>query len=137
MEPVTAETGYLPLLLYVVAVSALVAILLLGSHYVGERRSGRGRMEPFESGITPVGSGRVRLNAQFYVVAMLFVIFDAEVVFLFAWAIAFRELGWSGYAGMLVFVGILTAALFYEWRVGALDWGRRQRRPRFRTAPEE
>ena len=125
-------TDHLALLLYLAAVGGLVVAMLLVSHYLGERRTGRGRQEPFESGIVPVGFGRFRLTAQFYVVAMLFVIFDMEVVFIIAWAIAFREVGWFGYGAAMVFLFILTAALIYEWRLGALEWGKKERRPRFR-----
>lgn len=123
---------HLALLIYLGAVIAFVAVLLLASHWLGERRSGRGRLEPFESGIVPLGYGRFRFSAQFYVVAMLFVLFDMEVVFIIAWAIAFREVGWFGYGAAMIFLLILTAALIYEWRMGALDWGKKERRPRHR-----
>ena len=79
--------------------------------------------EPFESGVVSVGSSQVRMSAEFYLVAIFFVIFDLETVFIFAWAIAFFELGWHGYLAILVFIGVLVAALVYEWRVGALEWG--------------
>jgi NADH-quinone oxidoreductase subunit A len=62
------------------------------------------------------------MSIRFYLVAILFVIFDLEVIYIFAWAVSLRELGWSGYGGVLVFIGILIAALIYEWRMGALDW---------------
>ncbi len=134
MEAPSAQgVDHLALLVYLAAVLGLVTVLLLASHYLGERRSGRGRLEPFESGIVPLGFGRFRLSAQFYVVAMLFVLFDMEVVFVIAWAIAFREVGWFGYGAAMVFLLILTAALVYEWRMGALDWGKKQRRPRYRA----
>lgn len=79
--------------------------------------------EPYESGIRGTGSARGRLSADFYLVALLFVIFDLEVAFLFGWAVAARDVGWSGYGGLLVFVAILAVGLVYEWRRGALDWG--------------
>ena len=66
----------------------------------------------------------MRLSTKFYLVALIFVLFDLEAVFIFAWAIAVPELGWTGYYGMLVFVGLLVVGLVYEWRQGALDWGR-------------
>ncbi|MEX1081095.1 MAG: NADH-quinone oxidoreductase subunit A [Halofilum sp. (in: g-proteobacteria)] len=131
--PFAPDVDHLALLVYLAAVGALVAALLLASHFLGERRSGRGRLEPFESGIVPLGFGRFRISAQFYVVAMLFVLFDMEVVFIIAWAIAFREVGWFGYGAAMVFLSILTVALIYEWRMGALDWGTKQRRPRHRA----
>lgn len=102
---------------------------MIGLSYVlGQRHTGRATGEPYESGIVSTGSAQLRLSARFYLVAMLFVLFDLEVAFLIAWAIAFREVGWTGYYGALVFVGILVVALVYEWRVGALDWGSSARR---------
>ena len=77
-----------------------------------------------------VGYARLRFPVKFYLVAMFFVIFDLETVFIFAWAIALRDVGWTGYIDMLVFVGVLVAALVYLWRLGALDWGPRRDRPR-------
>ncbi|MDK1022612.1 MAG: NADH-quinone oxidoreductase subunit A [Gammaproteobacteria bacterium] len=79
--------------------------------------------EPFESGIVSVGTAQVPITVEFYMIAMFFVIFDLETVFIFAWAVAFEELGWPGYAAMVVFVVILVLALIYEWKSGALDWG--------------
>jgi NADH-quinone oxidoreductase subunit A len=69
------------------------------------------------------GSARTRLDVKFYLVAMLFVIFDLEAVFIFAWSVSLREVGWQGYIEILLFIAILLAALFYLWRLGALDWG--------------
>ena len=86
---------------------------------------------PFESGIVPVGSAdQTRLSIEFYLIAMFFVIFDLETIFIFAWAVAFFELGWQGYFGAAAFILILLAALVYEWRTGALDWGVLKRLPR-------
>src|SRR5262245_66404058 len=95
---------------------------------LGQRHQGRATGEPYESGIVSTGSARLRFSAQFYLIAMLFVIFDVESVFIFAWAIAFRESGWVGYIGVLAFIGALVAALIYEWRLGALDWGSKGRK---------
>jgi NADH-quinone oxidoreductase subunit A len=92
------------------------------SYVIGQRHSDRETNFPYESGIKTTGSARVRFSVRFYIIAMLFVIFDLEVVFLFAWAIGARKLGWPGYWGLLVFVGVLVVGLLYEWRVGALDW---------------
>lgn len=97
---------------------------MLGLSYVlGERRPGRETSEPYESGIRATGTGRTRLTARFYLIAMFFVIFDLEVVFLIAWALSVRELGWLGYVEIVIFSAILLAALIYLLRVGALDWG--------------
>jgi NADH-quinone oxidoreductase subunit A len=117
-----------PFVLYFVLV-ILVAAGMLGISYVlGERHKERATGEPYESGILATGSARIRLSAKFYMVAMFFVIFDLEAVFIFSWAIAWRELGWVGYAEVVVFIVILLAALVYLWRLGALDWGTSRRR---------
>ena len=113
-----------PLLVYVGFVLFLVAAVVMLSAVLGERHEDRATGEPYESGIVSTGSARVRLSTKFYLVALLFVLFDLEAVFIFAWAIAVPELGWVGYYGLLVFVGLLVVGLVYEWRQGALDWGR-------------
>ena len=119
-----------PLALYFVLVVGFVITLLVVSALLGERHREPATGLPYESGIVSTGSARLRFSAQFYLVAMLFVIFDLEAAFIFAWAIAFREVGWIGYAGVLVFIGVLVAALIYEWRLGALDWGSKGRKAR-------
>ncbi len=116
-----------PLLGYAGAVLAVVTAMLVLSWLLGERHRETATDYPYEGGVAPTGSARVRLSVKFYLVAMFFVIFDVEAVFLFAWAVAARELGWAGYVEMVVFVAVLAAALAYLWRIGALDWaaGRR------------
>lgn len=114
-----------PLVVYTGAVIVLVAGMMGVSYVLGQRHQERETGDPYEGGILSTGSARVRLSVKFYLVAMFFVIFDLEAVFLFAWAVAARELGWVGYIEALVFVGILVAALVYLWRSGALDWGER------------
>jgi NADH-quinone oxidoreductase subunit A len=108
--------------IYFAAVLLLVAAMLAISHVLGERHNERATGSPYESGILSEGSARVRLSAKFYLVAMFFVIFDLEAAFIFAWAVAARELGWAGYGEIFVFIAILAAALAYLWRLGALDW---------------
>lgn len=123
LETTPGETLILwPIIVYFGAV-LLIVLGMLATVVLGQRHEGRETGEPYESGIVSTGSARVRLSAKFYLVAMLFVIFDLEAAFLIAWAIAFKEVGWVGYLGVLVFVGVLVAALIYEWRMGALDWG--------------
>lgn len=117
-----------PLVLYFVLVILVVAGMLGISYVLGERHKERATGEPYESGILATGSARIRLSAKFYMVAMFFVIFDLEAVFIFSWAIAWRELGWVGYAEVVVFIAILLAALVYLGRQGALDWGTTRRR---------
>jgi len=112
-----------PLAVYFVAVVALVAAMIGISHVLGERHAERATGQPYESGIVSEGSARVRFPVKFYLVAMFFVVFDLEAVFLFAWAVAARELGWAGYLEAMIFTVVLVAALAYLWRSGALDWG--------------
>ena len=112
-----------PLGIYLALVLGLVGAMLGLSYVLGQRHHDRSTDFPYESGILSEGSARVRLSAKFYLVAMFFVIFDLEAVFLFAWAVAVRETGWAGYAEAFVFIFILLIALGYLWRVGALEWG--------------
>jgi len=93
------------------------------SYFLGQRHKERATDDPYEGGILSHGSARIRFSSQFYLIAMLFVIFDVETIFIFSWAIAFRELGWYGYAGVMVFIILLVVVLIYEGRVGALDFG--------------
>ncbi|MCF3947140.1 NADH-quinone oxidoreductase subunit A [Acidiphilium sp. AL] len=120
------------LVVYFGAVFALVAAMIGGSFVLGQRHTARSTIQPFESGILPVADARMRFPIQFYLVAMLFVVFDLESVFIYAWAIAIRPAGWNGYIAMLGFIFLLLAALAYLWRIGALDWGPR---PRIRPVP--
>jgi NADH-quinone oxidoreductase subunit A len=111
-----------PLAVYLVIIIGLVVAMLGLSFVLGQRHDNRQTGSPYESGILSQGSARVRLSAKFYLVAMLFVIFDLEAVFIFAWAVVVREAGWAGYSEALVFITVLLATLFYLQRVGALDW---------------
>ncbi len=112
-----------PLAAYFAAVVVVVSVMLGLSWVLGERRRAGASGEPYEGGIVAEGSARGRISVGFYLVAMLFVIFDLEAVFLFAWAVAVPETGWAGFAEALIFVAFLAAALAYLWRLGALDWG--------------
>lgn len=115
-----------PLAVYFIAVIFLIIAMLLLSYVLGEHHRGRATDQPFEAGVPVTGTARQRLTAKFYLVAMFFVIFDLEAVFIIAWALAARSLGWAGYIEVVVFIGILLAALVYLWRLGALDWGPRE-----------
>jgi NADH-quinone oxidoreductase subunit A len=108
--------------IYVVATLGLVGLMLGGSYLLGGRDHGRAKQEPFESGAVSVGGAQLRMPAKFYLVAMFFVIFDLEAVFLYAWAVSVRQNGWTGFAMAAIFILILLAALFYIARVGGLDW---------------
>ena len=111
-----------PLAVYLAAVLILAAAMLGLSYILGERHMGRSTGEPYESGLVPTGAAWIRFDVKYYLIAMFFVIFDLESIFIFAWAVAVREVGWSGYLAIVIFIGILAVSLFYLWRVGALDW---------------
>ena len=116
-----------PLAVYFGAVVVLIASMIAVSYVLGQKHRERLTGEPYESGIVPTGSARVRFDVKFYLVAMFFVIFDLEAVFIYAWAVSIRETGWAGYLEVLIFIGILMAGLVYLWRMRALDWGERNR----------
>jgi len=115
-----------PLTVYFLLVIVLVMLLLALSYVLGERHREPATGAPYESGILPAGPAQVRFSPQFYLVAAFFVVFDLEAVFLFAWAVSGRALGWSAYIEVVVFVSVLLAALVYLWRAGGLDLGPRQ-----------
>jgi NADH-quinone oxidoreductase subunit A len=117
------STALWPLGVYFFAVVSIVAIMIALSFVLGERHREKQTNEPYESGIVSTGTARVRFDIKFYLIAMFFVIFDLEAIFIFAWAVSIKENGWQGYAEMIVFIGILTATLVYLWRIGALEWG--------------
>ncbi|AUC41373.1 NADH ubiquinone oxidoreductase chain A [Dickeya solani RNS 08.23.3.1.A] len=96
--------------------------MLLGGFLLGGRARARHKNIPYESGIESVGSARLRLSAKFYLVAMFFVIFDVEALYLYAWSVSIRESGWIGFVEATIFILVLLAGLIYLVRIGALDW---------------
>lgn len=125
-----------PIVLYGAAVFLIVAVMLGLSSILGERHHEPDTGMPYEGGVASTGTARVPISVKFYLVAIVFVVFDLEAVFLYAWAVAVRELGWAGYLEVLVFVSVLVAALAYLWRLGALDWARRTVEPPVRQGAE-
>ena len=111
-----------PFIIYVVLSIVIVAGMIGVSYFIGQRAKDHSQNDPYESGIETTGSARLRFPSKFYLIAMFFVLFDIESVFIITWAISFRELGWPGYLGILVFTGILVVVLIYEWRTGSLDF---------------
>lgn len=130
-------TALWPLALYFAAVLVLIGGMMGLSYVLGERHREPETDEIFESGIRSVGDARLRISAKFYLVAMFFVIFDLEAVFIIAWALAARELGWAGYIEVTIFIAVLLAALVYLWRLGALDWSPRYPSPKRPTRLSE
>ena len=113
---------YLPLvILFILAVLLAGFVVLLG-HAFGPRKPTKRKSQPYESGMTPIGPGTRRLPVRFYLVAVLFILFDIEVVFFYPWAVAFRQLGLFGLIEMLIFILILLVGYVYAWKKGALEW---------------
>ncbi len=119
-----ADTSLWPLAVYFAAVIILVTGMIALSFILGERHREKQTAEPYESGIRSTGTARIRFDIKFYLLAMFFVVFDLEAVFIFAWAVSIREAGWPGYIEMLIFISVLAAALVYLWRLKALEWGK-------------
>ena len=103
------------------AAFALVSVLL--SSVLGPKNPTPEKLAPYECGMPPVGDARERQSVRFYLVAMIFLLFDIEVAFLYPWALALRQLGWPGFLQVLLFMALLTSGYVYVWRKGALDWG--------------
>ena len=111
-----------PLLVYSVIVVGLIVGLLIVSALLGQKRQDHATHDVYESGVFGVGSAQFKVSVPFYLTAILFIIFDLEAAFLFAWAISIREAGWLGYVEVCIFIFILVAGLLYLWRSGALEW---------------
>lgn len=127
---IRSETGLngpsFPIILYSVSAVAVIAAILLLSAFLGQRHHERATDEPYESGVEATGTSHVRFDVKFYLVAVFFLIFDLEAVFLYAWAVSVKETGWTGYIEAFIFAAVLAAGLLYLWRRGALDWGKRK-----------
>lgn len=116
-----ALAGILLVVTAVLAVAMIVASWGLG-RLLGVQNPSAVKGQPYECGMTPIGDARVRVNVKFYLVAMLFILFDVEAIFLFIWATTHRMLGWLGFAEILVFIALLGAGYVYLWRRGAFQW---------------
>ncbi|HVO96180.1 MAG TPA: NADH-quinone oxidoreductase subunit A [Terriglobales bacterium] len=114
--------SYFPLLIIFAMAAVVVLALLLIASKVGPKSTNPAKAQPFESGNPPKGDARIRFSIRFYLIAMLFLVFDLEVVFLYPWAIYFRQLGIFGLVQMGIFLIILTIGYVYVWKKGALDW---------------
>ena len=120
--PTTLTEEYFPVLLQALVAMLLAAGLITVSYLLGKRVKNRVKDIPYESGIVPTGDARQRFSVKFYLVAMLFIVFDIEAIFLYPWAVVYRELLMPGFIEMLVFVILILSGFFYIWKKGALDW---------------
>jgi NADH-quinone oxidoreductase subunit A len=115
---------YLPLLIHFVIAGLLAGTIVTLSWIIGYRRPSRAKLSPYECGMTPVGDARGRFSVKFYLVAMLFILFDVEAVFLYPWAVILKDLKMFGFWEMLVYIAIVLVGFFYIWKKGVLDWGK-------------
>ena len=115
-------TEYLPILVFLILAFGISIGAIFSSLIVGERNAYADKNSTYECGFDPFDDSRSRFEVKFYLVAILFIIFDLEIIFLFPWAIAFKDLGLFGYASMMFFLLVLTIGFVYEWMEGALDW---------------
>jgi NADH-quinone oxidoreductase subunit A len=118
----TSQVNYLPVLMQTVFAAAFVAFMLFLSHIVGPRRHSKIKDESFECGIKSYGNARIPFSVKYFIVAILFVLFDVEVIFLYPWAVNFKTLGMVGLYKMFLFMGLLLVGFFYIIKKGALEW---------------
>ena len=118
----SSNIDYLPILLQVIFVAGFVALMIFLSHIVGPKRKSKNKDANFECGIPQHGNARIPFSVKYFLVAILFVLFDVEVIFLYPWAVNFRELGLDGFVKMMLFMGLLLIGFYYVIRKGALEW---------------
>jgi NADH-quinone oxidoreductase subunit A len=128
--PTSYTDLYFPVLVQTLVAMALAAGLLTASYALGKRVRNQIKDTPYESGITPTGDARHRFSVKFYLVAMLFILFDIEAIFLYPWVVVYRELRMFAFVEMLVFVILTLSGFFYIWKKGALDWAEPDRSQR-------
>ena len=114
--------AYFPILIFIGIGLALGCIPLLAGRLLGPQRPDPAKLSPYECGFEAFSDARAPFDVKFYLVAILFIIFDLETAFLFPWAVAVRQLGWAGLATVSAFLGILIVGFIYEWKRGALEW---------------
>ena len=115
---------YLPLLIHVLATATVGGAIITLSWLLGKRKPTRAKMSPYECGMEPIGDARERFSVKFYLVGMLFILFDVEAIFMYPWAVILKDLKMFGFWEMIVYIGIVLVGLFYVWKKGVLDWGR-------------
>lgn len=113
---------YLPIVIFLAIAGVIALALMLAPFLVAYRQPDPQKLSAYECGFDAFDDARMKFDVRFYLVAILFIIFDLEVAFLFPWAVAFGDLGWFGFWSMMAFLGVLTIGFIYEWRKGALEW---------------
>jgi NADH-quinone oxidoreductase subunit A len=120
MESLLRE--YLPILLFLGIAVALAGVIILASLILARQKPDSEKLSPYECGFEPFADARAKFDVRFYLVSILFIIFDLEVAFLFPWAVSLGKIGLFGFWSMMVFLGVLTIGFIYEWKKGALEW---------------
>lgn len=115
-------SNYLPVLIFVVISVAMAAVVIGLGFFLGTRRPDSEKLSPYECGFEAFEDSRMKFDVRYYLVAILFIIFDLEIAFLFPWAIVLDRIGLFGFVAMAVFLGILVIGFIYEWKKGALEW---------------
>ena len=116
--------AYGPLVIHLLVAAFLAGTIATLSKVVGWRRPSKAKLQAYECGMEPTGDAREPFSVKFYLVAMVFILFDVEAIFLYPWAYVFRALGWYGFVEMMIYIAILLVGYFYLWKKGALDWHR-------------
>ena len=117
------EPGIFSLVIFGILILALITLLLMVASRIGEKKPSAEKLRPYESGIIPTGSARLRYPVPFYLVAIFFLLFDVEGAYIFSWAIAWEQLGWAGWLQISFFITVLILGLVYVWVKGGLEWG--------------
>jgi NADH-quinone oxidoreductase subunit A len=120
--PTTYAETYFPVLVQIIIALAVAGGMIGASAFVGRKVKDRVKNSPYESGMNPVGNARERFSVKFYLVAMVFILFDIEAIFLYPWAVVYRELKLFAFTEMLLFIVLVLAGFFYIWKKGVLDW---------------
>ena len=113
---------YLPILIFIVIAIALGLVLLSLGLLIGRNKPSKAKLDQYECGFPAFSDSRMQFDVRYYLVAILFIIFDLEIAFLFPWAVVIKQVGWAGLNAVLVFLGLLTVGFIYEWKKGALEW---------------
>ena len=114
--------NYLPILIFIIVGLAIGGIMIALGFVLGPHRPNSEKLSPYECGFEAFEDSRMKFDVRYYLVAILFIIFDLEIAFLFPWAIVLENIGWFGYIAMSIFLGILVIGFIYEWKKGALEW---------------
>jgi len=122
METTSTAQDFLPIIFQVIVALGFVVVTLFATHFLGPKRKTSDKLSTFEAGVKVVGNARQPFSIKYFLVAILFVLFDVEVIFMYPWAVNFRELGWAGIAEMFIFMGTLLLGFIYILKKKALDW---------------